>query len=89
MMRRLAVLTVLLVSGCYLAEPWSSRTPVVGPDGRDDWWEIRCHRDDQGCWKQARAACPHGFQIHDREARKYFFIKCVGPSGDRNIDDED
>jgi hypothetical protein len=82
-MRR-SLCLVLLVTSCGGAlSHWSSRTPVHGQDGEDDWWAIRCHRDDQGCLDQAGWACPDGYDIKDREARKYMLIKCKGRSGER------
>lgn len=78
-MRHMIAVGVLLTA----CSSWSSRTPVRGPDGQDDWWQIHCHRDDPGCMRQALLACPGGYEVKDRDRRKYMLIKCTGRSGPR------
>jgi hypothetical protein len=68
----------IAVSGCA---PWSSRTPIDGPTGPE--WLIRCHRDDAGCYRQAHAACPDGYEISDQQGAKYLRIVCKGASAPR------
>ena len=68
------VIAAALVAGC-LMDSWSSRRPVPGDDG-SQWWEIQCHRDDEGCFAQIKIACPNGYEMKERHARKYYLIKC-------------
>lgn len=77
--------TMLLGSGCgrgWLSS-WSERVPVRGQDGNDNWWQIRCHRDDAGCLHQAAEACPDGYEVHDKDKRKYLLIQCQGRTAER------
>jgi len=79
----LVVLAVLLGCGRGLLSRWSERTPVPGSDGKDNWWQITCHRDDAGCMQQAAQACPDGYDVHDRDKRRYMLIQCRGRSAER------
>ena len=78
MAKRLGVvLSAVLLAACgALTTPSSSRTPVPGNDG-STWWDIRCHMDDDGCIRQIHLACPDGYVIKERKARKYFLIACT------------
>ena len=62
--------------------PWSSRTPVHGPDD-GAWWEIKCHRHDAGCLKQAHFACPNGYEVKERDKQRYLLIRCDDRGGKR------
>jgi hypothetical protein len=69
-------LVVTILGAC--SPPWSERKPVAGGDGTT-WWMIRCHRDDEGCLRQAHEACPIGYDIKERDGRKFYLIACHEP----------
>jgi hypothetical protein len=50
---------------------------------------IHCHRDDEGCYRQAHAACPQGYVIAEQQGAKYFRIVCKGESAPRKNVRED
>jgi hypothetical protein len=71
----LAIVGVLLgVVSCGSAEV---RQNLIGPDGRRDWIEIRCKTGR--CEEAARKVCERGFQISDRDDRRWF-IRCTDGS---------
>jgi hypothetical protein len=76
--RYLAFASIVLSSGC--SEPWTRSAAVPGPDGTT-WYQITCHKDDVGCFLEAKRACPDGYEIKDHDRRKYYLIKCGGKGG--------
>lgn len=86
-MRRLTLLLLSMALGCSaMRGAWSSRTPLVGEDGSDTWWRIKCHKDDDGCLMQSAWACPHGYEVKDKDAgplNTYLLISCKGESSRR------
>jgi hypothetical protein len=74
-----AFASAILLFAC--SEPWARHVAVPGPDGTT-WWQITCHKDDVGCFREAKVACPDGYEIKDHDRRKYYLIKCHGAGGD-------
>ena len=73
-----------LFVGCVA---WSSREPVAGENGND--WVIRCHLDDAACNRQARKACPDGFDVLEKDKAKMLRIHCKGASAPLVYSEED
>jgi hypothetical protein len=62
------------------------RQPLVGEDGRDNWWIIKCHKDTYGCLVQASYGCPQGYIVHQKDEgpiNTFLVISCNGNSGHR------
>ena len=54
---------VLVTDGCGGA----SSTQVRGPDGRDDWYTIKCRRSQGNCFEEAGEVCPNGYHVADQQ----------------------
>lgn len=85
------ILLFSLTSCGAMRGAWSSRSPFVGEDGNDNWWIIRCHRDEDACLIQASRACLNGYEVKDRDAgplNTRLLIACNG-SGSRRVSTEE
>jgi hypothetical protein len=57
-MRLAAVFAVL--AACSYA------TPVRGPDGQANWFDVYCRHDKSGCYQMAAEKCPLGYDVADQ-----------------------
>ena len=88
-MRRTGALIGLLALASCIFTSVSARQ-IVGPDGKNDWWNIECQLDDTLCWRRASEQCPRGYDAVDRpdggEAKVYARKNAAGEMfGERRV----